>query len=208
LNTRRGLLLIAAAALAGCGNYSPVSTASLHAPDRPASLVFDRDFLFTNSKPGQVQRFVGLLAGSYRATFEDDRGVYYVSQAATVVWADEPDSHRQYLAQGGVWLSKVPGQPRFKIFRVIGTELTRSIRTGELAPFQWGREADSSSAATSQFAVNQTLAGANPVTAGVGSAIGVSIAIELSKLDAGKLKFDRDDPPTNISIEGRYRVEQ
>ncbi|WP_409567710.1 lipoprotein [Rugamonas sp. DEMB1] len=57
--------LTAALLLTGCANTQPVSTTSLRM--RPVAqsrvLVFDSDFLFTNSKPGNNQRYVGLLAG-------------------------------------------------------------------------------------------------------------------------------------------------
>lgn len=195
--------IVALALLAGCANQ-PISTESLRSTNETRVLVFDKDFMYTNSKPGNVQRYVGILAGAYRAVYEDDDGVYYRGQGPSIVWADEPEKHEQYLAEGGVWISRVPSPPRFKIFRIIGTEITRSTSTGATAPWSSLGDGAATTAVGTQFAVDHVATGQSPASAGLGSAIGISIVEKIIELDRGKIKFDRDNPPPHLVLEGRY----
>ena len=197
------LITLSLTALIGCV-APPTSTTALRQPSRTRKIAFDRDFLFTGSKPGNIQRYTGFLAGTFEAAYEDNEGIYYRGHGPSVVWADDPVGHIQFLADGGVWISKTSGSRHFKIFRIIGTEIERSTDTGAIAEYRHSRKSRQPST-DGQFIANQVEAGVSPAVAGVGYAIGMAIIDNLIELDQGKIKFNRDDPPTNIELEGAYR---
>ena len=200
-------------AIAGCS--SPVAPGSLRNASSGASLLLPKDVLYTfqSDKPLDKRYYTGLLAGQYVAELEDEQGTYFRGQGTCVVWADVPEKQQRMVAQGGIWIRKGDGKPRYRIYRYLGTDGVQPRQGVPGAPASQipGTTASSPPARNVDPTVTIPIATAVPVKAspiqtGLGAGLGAGIAAGIvaltAHMDDGKIAFQRPDPPAD-AFEGR-----
>ena len=60
----------------------------------------------------------GLLAGVYRAAWENNEGTFYLGAGTCLVsWVMSTDG-KHVVTQGGVWIENKPEPPKFRLFEI------------------------------------------------------------------------------------------
>ncbi len=198
--------LVAVLALCGCDTL--VTQDELRSPAVADSLTFPADvyYTFQGDKPVGERYYTGLHAGRYVAEWEDARGTYYRGPDYAVVWADAPQLHTHYVAQGGLFIAKGDAQPRYAMYRYLGTEGTQA-RLG--VPGEPPMAASAAASATPGGVIpvgnDVTVYGpkVTPLQAGLGAGIGAAIVNATKDMDKGKIAFQKPATPVG-TFEGRF----
>ncbi len=198
--------LVAVLALSGCDTL--VTQDELHRPAVADSLTIPADvyYTFQADKPVGERYYTGLHAGRYVAEWEDARGTYYRGPDYAVVWADAPQLHTHSVAQGGLFIAKGDAQPRYAIYRYLGTEGTQA-RGG--VPGEPPLAPSAAAAVTPGGLVpggnDVTIQGpkVTPFQAGLGAGIGAAIVDATKDMDKGKIAFQKPATPVG-TFEGKF----
>ena len=199
----RRLTLSICALLAACA----VAPASLKKVTSPQVLDLPHAVFYTHQgdQPIEKRYYAGLLAGAYTAEWEDENGTYFRGPSRSVIYADDPVARVQYIAAGGIWIGKGGATTRYRLYRYIGTEMTRPRSD---VPGAQGSIAGQTNGASPPQPVIVPIApaltaGATPVQAGLGVGIAGAL-IDLTKgMDDGKIALQRDDAPAGI-FDGQF----
>jgi hypothetical protein len=198
--------LVAILALSGCDTL--VTQDELHRPAVVDSLTFPADvyYTFQGDSPIGERYYVGLRAGRYVAEWEDARGTYYRGPDYAVVWADAPQQHAHYVAQGGLFVAKGDAQPHYVMYRYLGTEGTQArVGVPGEPPMPPSTAASTPPGGVTPSGNNVTIYGprVTPLQAGVGAGIGAAIVNATKDMDKGKIAFQKPTTPAG-TFEGKF----
>ena len=121
----RPISIALAAALAtsflGCASFT--DQRNLKPIQTGETLVIEREFRYDISKEIDLPRpkpgmFRGLLAGTYLARYEDAEGIYFANDDLCVIVEANLERRVKFVVPGGVWISKSPRDPAFRLYRI------------------------------------------------------------------------------------------
>ena len=136
----------------------------------------------------------GIAAGTYKALYEDKKGVFYTREGRPV-WqtmvagpGDEPSNEelKHEFKMGGIWIpkDKTSGPRLYSIFEANPGALEQSAQV------------------SNDIAMNQPVSVGNPAAGAVGGAIGAAIGNALMQADDGKIFLWREikDPAVKDKV--------
>jgi hypothetical protein len=186
----RWLALLASILLAGCEGVAPSNLrAVVSAPTLELKENFDwgKEYLFGNRTAD------GIAKGVYRPVGQDGGGTFFmgprgaITQKVVATEGGKPLADAPLVAMdGGIYLPNDSSHPA-KIFIVLGA--AKIYKNGAVASpvkREPGLDAD--------FVYPQVAMSPNPVAAGVGSAIGYGIVMELDRASMGNLRIQMHQP--------------
>jgi len=220
---RKSFAFFCAVWAAGCASqYETLSFENLKPPVKPASITFAKDFFYptpevAGSANPKYPPYKGLLAGVYRAAWEDKEGTFYLGAGTCLVGWVMPTDGKRVVTQGGVWIENKPEHPKFRLFEIRmssaavvedpsnpATPVAHCAQPGEPAPAQSETASfDDPNGAGLGVGLQTMPKGAPPAAAGLGVGLGAGIVTAIADMDRGKVRL-LPPPPANIELQGTF----